>query len=115
MTVDDAVAADGSYGYDEERALIFLVESGGELYMVRLLFVSAYEGGDEIGKVGVHRMDFATCVTLAAVRFLCPGSISARRARVTTMGCFWIASTSSVLGPTPCRCLMCTNSTKLPW
>ena len=39
--------------------MIFLVESGGELYMVRLLFVPSHEGRGEIGKVGVHRMDFA--------------------------------------------------------
>ncbi|CAL4959923.1 unnamed protein product [Urochloa decumbens] len=61
IDIDDTVADDGSYGFDEEHSLIFLVESGGELYMVRLLFVSTDEedAWDEIGKVSVHRMDFA--------------------------------------------------------
>ena len=35
-------------------------------------------------------------MTLAAARFFCPGSISAHRARVTTVGCSRIASTSCV-------------------
>ncbi|CAL4953190.1 unnamed protein product [Urochloa decumbens] len=62
IDIDDTVAADGSYGFNEEHSLIFLVESGGELYMVRLLFVSTddEDAWDEIGKVSVHRMDFAS-------------------------------------------------------
>ncbi|RLN04756.1 hypothetical protein C2845_PM13G16360 [Panicum miliaceum] len=60
ITIDDTVTADGSYGYSEQHPCrIFLVESDGELYMVRLLFVSPYEGGDEMDRVGVHKMDFS--------------------------------------------------------
>jgi hypothetical protein len=60
ITIDDTVTPDGSYGYSEQHPCrIFLVESDGELYMVRLLFVSPYEGGDEMDRVGVHKMDFS--------------------------------------------------------
>lgn len=62
ITVDDTIGTDGSYGYDESRpGIIFLVESEGDLYMVRLLYASSYlddEQGKIIDKATVHRMDF---------------------------------------------------------
>ena len=60
IAIDDTIPADGSHGYDEQLPCrIFLVESNGELYMVRLLFVSPYDGGDETDRVSVHKMDFS--------------------------------------------------------
>ncbi|RLN22473.1 hypothetical protein C2845_PM07G31740 [Panicum miliaceum] len=59
IAIDHTVPADGSHGYDEQLPCrMFLVESNGELYMVRLLFGSPYEGGDDIDRVSVHKMDF---------------------------------------------------------
>nr|CAB3475128.1 unnamed protein product [Digitaria exilis] len=38
---------------------VFLIESDGELYMVRLFFALPYDGGGEIDGVGVYKMDFS--------------------------------------------------------
>ncbi|KAL6616556.1 hypothetical protein ACP70R_038826 [Stipagrostis hirtigluma subsp. patula] len=61
IAIDSRVAPDGSYGYrhEDDPGRIFLVESDGELYMIRLLFPSPYEGGDEIEDATVHKMDFS--------------------------------------------------------
>ena len=59
IAINDTIPPDGSYGYDEQLPCrMFLVEFNGELYRVRLLFVSPYEGGDETDRVSVHKMDF---------------------------------------------------------
>ncbi|OQU88053.1 hypothetical protein SORBI_3003G391700 [Sorghum bicolor] len=62
VAVDDTVTADGGdYGHGRHRPCrVFLVESGGDLYMVRLLFRLPDRGGDEIDRCCVNRMDFST-------------------------------------------------------
>lgn len=40
LTIDDTITADGRYGYNNSQGMIYLVESGCDLYMVRLLSVS---------------------------------------------------------------------------
>ncbi|KAK3166248.1 hypothetical protein QOZ80_1AG0043320 [Eleusine coracana subsp. coracana] len=59
IKVDDTIATDGSYGYKSRPGLAFLVESDGDLFMIRLLFALPREGEDKIEKVTVHRMDFS--------------------------------------------------------
>ncbi|CAL4972612.1 unnamed protein product [Urochloa decumbens] len=62
ITIDDTVTNDSSNGHDDDErppCQTYLVESDGELYMVRLLVVLPFENGDEIDKVSVHRMDFS--------------------------------------------------------
>ncbi|CAL4946095.1 unnamed protein product [Urochloa decumbens] len=62
ITIDDTVTNDSSNGHDDDErppCQTYLVESDGELYMVRLLVVLPFENGDEIDRVGVHRMDFS--------------------------------------------------------
>ena len=57
VSIDDTVMADGG---NYEYGRVYLVESGGDLYMVHLLFRLTYEGGDEIDRCCIHRMDFST-------------------------------------------------------
>nr|CAB3479148.1 unnamed protein product [Digitaria exilis] len=62
VAIDDTIAADGSYGYEEEDdggngCAVYLVESDGELYMVTFLFADSTR--KEIDRGSVHRMDFA--------------------------------------------------------
>ncbi|KAF8664894.1 hypothetical protein HU200_054210 [Digitaria exilis] len=57
--VTAAIAIDGDMVDKRLPCQVFLVESDGELYMVRLFFALPYDGGDEIDGVGVYKMDFS--------------------------------------------------------